>query len=403
MKVPCNFSVKDILIWLIIFSWLIIDSVTGFFSTKGVSLPISQLAKLGVLALILLRLLSYKKYYLIIFIILFYLGLYFEHLNIRNLPTSYAFLTLSKYLSLLILYLYFSFSVKKFPYQSYLYSIKALLIGGCVVFCNIILGVLGFGVTSYGSDEIDMGVKGFFYAGNELGGILAVLSPFFYYYALDNFYGIKRTLIFILITITGILIGTKTAILSTILSACIIPIMFCPANKRKKVILTIFIIAIILVCIIIKILDDLNIGAIERWQYFYDNGGLTRLLLSGRDEFWDEKKNMFYNSDLFVQFFGMGSEGKIIERDHLDSMTMFGYFGLILIVSFLLYMLFKAILFRHNNPLCKIVILSDILIISIGYIAGHVWFSAMASVYIALINSFILYTPNLIQKYKIKL
>lgn len=45
-----------------------------------------------------------------------------------------------------------------------------------------------------------------------------------------------------------------------------------------------------------------------------------------------------------------------------------------------------AIRYRHNNSLVKVVIFSDLLILGIGYIAGHVWFSGMASVYIALIN-----------------
>ena len=83
----------------------------------------------------------------------------------------------------------------------------------------------------------------------------------------------------------------------------------------------------------------------------------------------------------------MGAEGKFVERDHLDFLLIFGYLGLIVIVSFYSYLLVIAIKFRHNNPLVKVIIFSDLLVISIGYIAGHVWYTAMSSVYIALLNA----------------
>ena len=159
-------------------------------------------------------------------------------------------------------------------------------------------------------------------------------------------------------------------------------------QSRRKFIFAWLIILICLISLVIKYINELEIGAIERWTFFYETGGLEKLIFSGRDEFWDNQKSEFFNASFLSQLFGMGSDGKIIERDHLDTLLIYGYVGFCLIAGFYLYLTFYAIKHRHNNSLGKVIVFSDILILGIAYMAGHVWFSAMASVYIALLNSF---------------
>ena len=93
-----------------------------------------------------------------------------------------------------------------------------------------------------------------------------------------------------------------------------------------------------------------------------------KLQLFSRDEFWDNQKSEFFNASFLSQLFGMGSDGKIIERDHLDTLLIYGYVGFCLIAGFYLYLTFYAIKHRHNNSLGKVIVFSDILILGIAYI-----------------------------------
>lgn len=398
MKVPHTFTFADYFIWNVIFLWLIIDSVTGFFSSKGINLPLSQFVKLGVLGIIVVRLSSYKKYLWILCVIIIYISYYFTHLAVHNYPLTNSFLILSKFLSLIIFYFYFKFSFLSDPKFTHKLGTKAFVISFFIIFFNVILGLMGYGVSSYKTDGIDAGVKGYFYAGNELGGIMAVIAPISIVFTLRYLKGYKKFLSFILILMAGIAIGTKTCILVTILSALIVPYMYSKPKTKKKAIFFIVVSLAILIYVIIRLVEESELEAIARWKYFYDSGGVERLILSGREVFWKEQSMKFYSSSLFSQLFGLGSEGKIIERDHMDSLIIYGYFGAFLICSFMIYLLFIAIFHKPKNNLTKTIILSDIFVLLIGYFAGHVWFSAMASVYIALINAFVYWNPYKISK-----
>ena len=50
----------------------------------------------------------------------------------------------------------------------------------------------------------------------------------------------------------------------------------------------------------IKYINELEIGAIERWTFFYETGGLEKLIFSGRDEFWDNQKSEFFNASFYT-------------------------------------------------------------------------------------------------------
>ena len=352
-------------------------------------MPLSQLFKLAILMLIVVRL-QYKGIVLLLGTLI-YLSFYLLHLALTTDEYKEPILMFSKFLSLFYLYFYFRFSFRCFPAKSALYGRKALLIAWIVFACNVMLGLAGYGVSTYGGadeEDIDMGVKGFFFAGNELGGIMAVLAPFMFYLILAKLSGLKSVLAYMVVIAIGTLVGTKTAILATWLSAIVIPLLYLPPRKRLGLILVLIAAIGLSIPYVINLISESSIGAVERWSYFYDSGGVERLIFSGRDEYWNLLSREFYKSDFPIQLFGMGINGKIVERDHLDTLLIFGYLGFFLITSFFLYLLFYAYRYRHNNSLMKVVIFSDLLVLGISYIAGHVWFSAMASVYIALLNAF---------------
>lgn len=384
-----SFSFIDYLLWGMAFLWLIVDSITGFFISYGVDMPLSQLFKLLLLALVIVRLYKYKTAFLSFYLLLLYIAWYFLHLSLINVDFVSPMLLLSKFLSLLFLYAYFRICIFTFPLKTTFYARNVMVIAWLVVAFNVIVGLMGYGIPSYGEDAEEMGVKGFFFAGNELGGIMAVLVPFIVYLVLMNLSGIKAILAYVVIILVGVLIGTKSSILVTLLSVIIVPILYMSFTKRLRLLFGLVIIAFVAFHFFADMFEDFSIGALDRWIYFYDTGGVSRLVFSGRDDFWEFKKELFFNSGIVSQLFGIGAEGKFVERDHLDFLLIFGYFGLVFIVLFFLYLLVVAIRYRHNNSMVKVIIFSDGLVLGIGYMAGHVWFSAMASLYIALLNAFV--------------
>lgn len=388
-KFPISrYSYREYFIWLIVSCWLIIDSLNGLFAWKGINLPISQFFKLIILFLLILSLLKKKKYQIIISLIFIYIAFYFTILAINNYSFLESFLSFSRFLTLLLFYLYAIDSIKILQERD-LIKIKRIINIGIIIFSlNIILGILGFGRSTYGST--DFGLKGLFNAGNELGGLLAVMAPFVVYLIIVNLYGILKYISLLFVLIIGSLVGTKTAILCVFSSVFLLP-LFYYNTKLKLITLFLYCSATLIVLYIISnyFSADFN-SLIDRWVYIYDNGGLSQLTFSGRDLFWEQKKHEFYNASFVSQFFGIGvTNNKLIEQDYLDSILMYGYFGGGLIILFFFYLLLNAYIKRNNNSLGKTIIFSDLLVIGIGFIAGHVWFSAMASIYIALMNALI--------------
>ena len=383
-----SYSGLDWLIWLMVSAWLVIDSITGFFISYGADMPLSQLFKLAILVLIVVRL--QHKVMALLLATLIYLSGYVLHITLINGEFVKPILTFSRFLSLPYLYLYFRFSFRYFPKKTICNAEKAFLVAWGVFACNVVLGLMGYGVSTYGEDgEIDMGVKGFFFAGNELGGIMAVIAPFMFYWILMRLSGLKFVVAYVAVIATGVLVGTKTSILVAVLSAVVVPLLYLSPRKRVRLLLALAVIIGLTVSYVINMIAESPIGVIKQWLYLYNKGGLVQLLYSSRDKFWDVNERLFYGSDFLTQLLGMGRIEKLTERDHLDSMLMFGYLGLIVITSFFIYLLIRAFRHRQNNSLMKIVIFSNLLVLGIGYMAGHVWFSAMASVYIALLNAFI--------------
>ena len=195
-------------------------------------MPLSQLFKLLLLVLVIVRLYKNRFVFFSLFVLLLYIAWYFLHLAMIDKDFVTPMLLLSKFLSLLFLYLYFRMSFINFPVITIRNARKAMIIAWFVVAFNVVAGLMGYGVPSYGEDAEDMGVKGFFFAGNELGGIMAVLVPFMVYQILIRISGFKALIAYIVIILVGVLIGTKSSLLVTLLSVIMVPILYMSSKKR---------------------------------------------------------------------------------------------------------------------------------------------------------------------------
>ena len=109
-----------------------------------------------------------------------------------------------------------------------------MLFSFLIIALNISLKLFGLGFAMYTMDSLEIGSKGYFYAGNEVSGVLLILASFLmYWYQLFD-----KKMLFILVGIlsvlTGLYLTSKTAILGTIFSF-IYFFIFSPSKKRISI------------------------------------------------------------------------------------------------------------------------------------------------------------------------
>ena len=372
--------------------WLIIDCFNGFFIANGINIPISQLYKLFISGLLIIGLLIIQKGIQLVSFIFLYINILILHLSINTLSPQLG--TTINHLFRLILSVIIYFFIIKYTKQAPIWSYnsinKIFNVSTIVVVINILAGLWGFGYSAYYKGET--GLRGYFNAGNELSGVVMILFPYILYKT-GLSYGLKSkryigTLLILLTTVA--LMGTKTALLVMLLTIPIIPQLFKKKTNVVKLALYFCITISILGIILYHVLD--SFGLLNRWLWFYEKGGLERLIFSGRDEFWQEEKIEFYNGNFLIHLFGLG-ESRTVEMDPFDALLNYGYVGFILCYSFYVYLLVKSWKYRNKNMIAKLIFYINILILGASSFAGHIIFSGMASWLIALINTLV-YIPN---------
>ncbi|WP_158557878.1 MULTISPECIES: O-antigen ligase family protein [Bacteroides] len=254
-----------------------------------------------------------------------------------------------------------------------------------MLIANISIGLLGFGYHTYTLEASEgYGYKGFFYAGNEIAGIIAFLFPLFLFITYQRCSKIIYSLFGILLIIVSVLLGTKAAILITVISVFIVPYIL--GKFKEKIIIMIFMATVVLSAVVYIVNTFETYDLLNRWLYSFEKGGIANLIFSGRHEFWNVEKETFFSSDIINQFMGLGGN-RTVEMDPFDTLLNYGYIGLVAVYSFFFYLLIHSIKSRNNNPLGIIIAFSNFLIISMSFFAGHIIFSAMAGLFTALANS----------------
>ena len=376
----CLPNILDRLIWFSFLIWLIVDTITGYYLNAGIQVPISQVFKLGVLLLVLFRI--FKRYFLLISVVFLYFILYAIHIVQMEEKLSDSLILLSKFFSTLFIYLYLTSFVRKIPELLFFKLIfYVFLVGLMTLVVNVILGYLGFGYYTYSTFET--GNKGFFYAGNELGGICAVLFPFFLWRALDRSYLIFLFLS-ILFSFIGLSIGTKSCLIVALMSIIVLPLF------RMNILVSIqyLLLGVILFVCFSFFIDgfmrmDTYLNIISR----FETEDVVDVIFSGRNQFWEmEKSEVFYN-DIMVHLLGLGGN-RSVEMDPMDILLNYGYLGMIYVCTFFFIMIYRVLKNIRNRESKYVVIFIDLIILFMSIVAGHIVFSSMAGLYITLINSF---------------
>ena len=379
------------IIWLIINYTLLFDSINGFFLHNGQDLFLSQGIKIILVFLILLKLITakYRIYAIPILCYPIFLFIYWSTICPWLLGDSVN--TLFKFLSVILIFLYIKREILLRPDYTLLHIDKAIKINMIVLSVNILSGLFNIGYSQYGGE---IGSRGYFYSGNEISGVILLLCPYLLYQIWIKKYirSIKYYLLSLALLMVALFSTTKTAILGVLISFFLIPYLRSNSShthkKNRK-----WLIPILSISIGVSAYYGITYSGIaDRWSFFYEKDGLLGLVLSGRDITAREYMVKFLSSDSLQKFLGLGRIGTV-EIDPFDTLFHYGFLGIIVVYSFYLYLLIHACthIKRKTFPYASLVCFIDILILFASSIAGHIIFSGMSGVFIALINGLIFY------------
>lgn len=385
-------SQTDKIICKLLCLWLLIDAINGFLLRNSIGFPVSQIFKVFLILLMLVRICRYRRGGIIFFVILFYVvieALHYSFNNVENISGSFQLLF--KPISNIIIFFYFKMLMKK--NQNYTYKqITTIFKFNFMVFAiNILLGPFGFGFRSYELGEDNLGYVGFFYSLNELGGVVAAIYPIFLYWCFKK--GIKWYLLgSILVLLLSVLVSSKACIFTAVLSVLFILLI---ESKHKTIAFILIAGLIITLFWKFNLNDFLTSDSLysQKISYAYDKGGIAQVIWSNRNDFAVERTQKFWSADFFNKLLGLGGN-RTVEIDPYDILLNLGYFGLLICV--LMWCYFGKQIYSHwrKSPLAPVILLSDIMLFGMSIFAGHIFFSSTAGLFISILNTLIIYVDE---------
>ena len=314
---------------------------------------------------------------------------------------------------------------------------KYIFISMLVVSIVMVLATItNTGILSYGSGKL--GHQGWFFAGNELGAIMAVNFGIVMYYAIRQTKSLRSTIYWIpvLLMIYSMLqLGTKVGYGSALIILIIAMVMNMYRYiirkkenlKREKVNIILNFIVLFLFIIFTPFTPvvsnmnthlswvgfelepereqlkqnesksevDLNEQEIERKK------AVENIILSGREDFLTQYKLSFKDAPYSQKLLGMGYGGNNVNDGHPIEMDIYDIFFSIGIIGFLIYIIpilyfavsiLSAILRKFKNKFnIETVLVGSSIILGLGiaYTAGHVLTAPAVSIYLGILISYL--------------
>lgn len=237
------------------------------------------------------------------------------------------------------------------------------------------------------------GTLGYYNSANEISGIISILTPIIFIIFNDKSNPLFKTIYTILYLIVIVTIGTKTPLLSLLITVGMtfiwIIVKSIQDKKYKRVLQAFALIVGICFCLIVIIpktnfyknikvhLDYLEIKDVTD---VIDNGNLIdHFIFSQRVTFFTDRKYAYNNSSISNKLFGIGyydqenKQAKLIEMDYLDIYFNHGIIGFIVFFSSYIYVLFKTTS-RKNKLDFNLYMLntSMLLILFLSLFTGHI-------------------------------
>jgi hypothetical protein len=307
---------------------------------------------------------------------------------------------------------------------------------------NLVMIISIFTSTSLKSyDYTKIGFTGWFFAGNELGAILAIIFPFSIIYALSktNRFSLAYYWLPVIFTAFSLLmLGTKVGygalILSLIVTAfmCFITWYLRKSKPDRKPYLVNGIISssLIIILIVITPFTPIFKNTFAHFQLLginfdtpdtdsksngnekqnppkkgiqnIEKGQVENLLLSSREIFLKNQKQQFKEAPVIQKIFGMGYAGnyskqpKLIEMDFHDLFFSLGIVGFLVFILPIAFIIFRVgYIFIKNfsvyfSPINVLFLVSLVLGLGISFTAGHVLTAPAVSIYLSIILAYLL-------------
>ena len=250
--------------------------------------------------------------------------------------------------------------------------------------------IIGIGYKSYQITK--SGTLGFFNSANEISGIISILTPVIFVVFYKSQKPLPILLFCIMYMVVILMVGTKTPLLTLIitLGISIIYLWSYFIKKKKYKYILISILVLIVGCISLAIIIPktnfyknikvhLNYLGLEHvTEVFKDQELVDHFIFSSRLKFMNKKAKIYNKASTYEKVFGIGyinnkKTTKLIEMDYFDIFYSHGIIGFILFFAIMLSILFKIISKRnkggYENGMKVLVIF---LILFLAFFTGHI-------------------------------
>lgn len=238
-----------------------------------------------------------------------------------------------------------------------------------------------------------VGTLGFYNSANEISGIISILTPIVFIIFNNKKKFLLKFLFFIIYSVVILMVGTKTPLLSLIITIFVTFIYVLLGSVKKKQykllgsLLTGFIIVSALFIIIVpktnfykNIKTHLNYLKVKDvTDVFQDSRLFDHFIFSQRLTFLSKRNKTFTKSNIYQKFFGYGYVNlkdkniKLIEIDYFDVFYSHGILGFIIFFSIYGYILYESIKIKSKNNYNTVMKkLCLFLIIVLSLFTGHI-------------------------------
>lgn len=383
-----------------LYFYLALDSLNGYL-LREFAISITPPYRILLITLMLFELTKRKIYQPIFVFVLFLL------INLIHLITSINLEGLSnditwslKYIIIINTYYFFRLLINQ-KYNVFIIIKNVFGISFAILIVNLLLGVLGFGYTTYLRDNL--GTVGFFYAGNEVA--LLMLTIFFFWISYS--YIQKKTiwlyLLYTGIVFSGIFISTRTALIGS-LTLMLFLSLINAVNTKYKIRAVLYVLNLVIVAILLGgtiftfAMNNMNLEARYHKYFEKHNDKVISEIYGGRED-WGKAVVSYIDSkdEINAYFFGFGYSimlvviGKTVENDFIDLYFMFGSLGIILTYGFLLLKMLtytrNYLKFNLEFPFSLYSSFYIIFLLIISVTSGHALMSSLSGVLIGIILS----------------
>ncbi|SHF03913.1 MULTISPECIES: O-antigen ligase family protein [Caloramator] len=336
--------------------------------------------------------------YYIILMLTFMITIVVQHfsgININLFKEIQYYLKFLYNISILLIGLEVFKNLRRAEINKFIYYLTlSAFIYSIIVVMSFIFGV-GYKTYSYSNLS-----KGFFYAGNDLTAIVAVVYPLSLYLILsDNNYKKDLVIYNLIIMLALTVIGTRVALLSILFSFLVfISFTFLIKNinllKRFITIMLLSVVVFVLFSQAVKFYKNTNIigSTIERQEAIKErtNNEMYSYVLNSRNDKFNSAFDEYKNTNILRKLFGLSRSSKMenIEMDFVDVWLFYGIVGFIIMMYSIIKngVLFILSSFAYRKDLLYISMFVSLFIgFGSSFLAGHVLFSASAGIFSFLI------------------